>query len=85
LFQNQPNPFKEETLIGFYLPEASFATLTLMDASGRVLKTIEGGFTQGYNEVTLGKSEIGVLDGVIFYRMETRTDTAVKKMLLIRN
>lgn len=56
-----------------------------MDASGRVLKTIEGGFTQGYNEVTLGKSEIGVLDGVIFYRMETRTDTAVKKMLLIRN
>jgi hypothetical protein len=85
LFQNQPNPFKDETLIGFYLPEASFATLTLMDASGRVLKTIEGDFTQGYNEITLGKSEIGVLDGVIFYRLETRTDTATKKMLLIRN
>ena len=28
-YQNQPNPFKSETNIGSYLPEASHAMLTI--------------------------------------------------------
>jgi hypothetical protein len=32
LYQNQPNPFVNKTLIGFHLPEAAAATLTVYDA-----------------------------------------------------
>ena len=37
LYQNVPNPFINRTVIGFYLPEASEATLTVYDETGRLL------------------------------------------------
>ena len=58
LYQNQPNPFKSETVIGFNLPEASAATLTIYDVSGKVLKSIEGEFAHGYNEVAINSAEL---------------------------
>jgi len=41
LNQNTPNPFNGETVIGFNLPEAGAATLTVMDVQGKVLTVIE--------------------------------------------
>ena len=82
LYQNQPNPFKAETVIGFNLPEASAATLTVYDVSGKVLKLVKGEFEQGYNEVTLNRSELSGA-GVLYYQLDTDTDSATKKMILI--
>ena len=39
LLQNQPNPFTQETVIGFNLPEATEATLTIFDLSGQLVWT----------------------------------------------
>ena len=39
LYQNQPNPFMEETMIGFYLPKAGEISLMIRDMSGRLLKS----------------------------------------------
>ncbi len=83
LYQNQPNPFKAETNIGFNLPEAGFATLTIYDVSGRVLRTVEGDFAKGYNEVTLNRSEIAGT-GVLYYQLDTENDSATKKMIIIK-
>ncbi|MEM1320679.1 MAG: T9SS type A sorting domain-containing protein, partial [Bacteroidota bacterium] len=82
LFQNQPNPFKDETVIGFNLPQASAATLTIYDVSGRVLKQYNGEYAQGYNEVSLNRSELSAA-GVLYYTLETTTESATKKMILI--
>ena len=47
LFQNQPNPFKNNTIIGFHLPEATKARLTIYDIGGKVIKQIILGRGQG--------------------------------------
>ncbi|MEZ4982953.1 MAG: hypothetical protein R2769_15490 [Saprospiraceae bacterium] len=41
LYQNVPNPFKGETTIGFNLPEASTVTLSISDATGKVIRVVK--------------------------------------------
>jgi Cohesin domain/Dockerin type I domain len=83
LYQNQPNPFKSATVIGFELPEAAFATLTIHDVSGRLLKQIEGDFAKGYNEVEINKNDLQAA-GVAYYRLVTADFEATKSMLIIK-
>ncbi|MEO1258478.1 MAG: HYR domain-containing protein [Bacteroidota bacterium] len=80
LFQNNPNPFKELTTIGFRLPEAGQATLTVYDLSGKVLATISNTYAKGYNEITIGKDQLGSA-GVLFYQLETPGHTATRRMV----
>ena len=82
LLQNTPNPFKVETIVGFNLPKAQSATLQIMDVSGKLIKSIQGDFVRGYNEVKLNKQELQGA-GVLYYQLDTATDTATKKMILI--
>ena len=82
LYQNQPNPFKEETVIGFNMAEAGTATLSIYDVSGKVLKLIEGDFAKGYNQVSLNANELGAT-GVLYYQLESADNVATKKMIII--
>ncbi len=79
LFQNQPNPFTGKTTIGFNLPASEYAKLTIYDMTGRVLKTIEGEFKKGYNEVNV--SDLNA-SGVVEYKLQTSTNAAMKKMII---
>ncbi|MBI1227855.1 MAG: HYR domain-containing protein [Bacteroidetes bacterium] len=83
LYQNQPNPFKENTTIGFTLPERAEAKLTIYDADGRILKIFQGSFEKGYNEVNVERSELQS-GGVVFYKLETPSHNAVRKMILLQ-
>jgi hypothetical protein len=83
LYQNQPNPFKDETVIGFNLPESTFAKLTVYDVSGKVLSVIEGDYAKGYNEVSLNRAQLAGT-GVLYYQLDTDTNSATKKMILIK-
>jgi len=82
LRQNVPNPFVDETLIGFVLPEASQATLTIYDVSGRELKVIEGDYEKGYNELSVESSDLA--NGVLYYELSTPSHKGMKKMILIK-
>ncbi|MBP7184459.1 MAG: T9SS type A sorting domain-containing protein [Saprospiraceae bacterium] len=82
LFQNQPNPFKNETIIGFNLPESSSATLSVFDMSGKLIKSVAGDYKKGYNEIKLNKNELNS-SGMLYYQLETKSNTATKKMLLV--
>ena len=53
LYQNQPNPFAETTMIGFSLPAAAKATIRINDVTGKTLKLIRGEFAKGYNQINL--------------------------------
>ncbi len=83
LFQNRPNPFRNETLISFNLPEASRATLTIYDVNGKELKVVEGNFNSGYNEVPVSGAELGTT-GVLYYRLMTDMGTITKTMLVVK-
>ncbi|HMX39489.1 MAG TPA: T9SS type A sorting domain-containing protein, partial [Saprospiraceae bacterium] len=82
LMQNQPNPFAEETVIGFYLPAATTATLTVYEESGRMIYTAQGDYAKGLNSVKVDKAMLGNASGVLYYRITTDTDSATRKMIL---
>ena len=82
LHQNRPNPFNEETLISFNLPEAGFAKVTISDISGRTLKVIESNFAKGYNEVIIQSNELSAT-GVLYYQLESTEHIATKKMIIL--
>ncbi len=80
LYQNQPNPWVGKTMVGFHLPAAATATLTVYDETGRVLFTRKGDYARGYNAVQLDASVLRG-QGVLYYRLETATDSATRKMV----
>ena len=80
LYQNQPNPFVNKTVIGFHLPEAAEATLSVFDESGRMLFTQKGQFTKGYNAISVDRALLNTT-GLMYYKLETANDAATKKMI----
>ena len=82
LYQNEPNPFTNQTNIAFNLPTESLAKLTVYDATGRILKRIEQKFAKGYNEIPLTKEDVQAT-GILYYRLDTPTNSATKKMIIL--
>ena len=80
LYQNQPNPFVHKTSIGFYLPEAAEATLSVFDEAGRMVYLQKGQFGKGENSISLERALINTT-GLLYYKLETATDSATKKMI----
>jgi len=80
LYQNQPNPFVNKTFIGFHLPEAAEATLSVFDETGRVVYQQKGQFAKGENTISLDRALINTV-GLLYYKLETATDSATKKMI----
>lgn len=83
LYQNKPNPWNNQTLIGFHLPAEADAILTVYDLNGRVLKTISDRFKAGYNSVILTSEDVPS-SGVYFYRLESGGYVASMKMISVK-
>jgi hypothetical protein len=83
LLPNAPNPFKNETTIRFRLPSDVAIKLTIFDKQGRVLESINRSFSKGYNEWVVDLSDKNT-SGVLFYRIETATDTAIGRMIILK-
>lgn len=81
LYQNSPNPFKDFTKISFNLPNADACTLTFTDISGRVLKVIDGDFTEGYHQLKVKRADLNTT-GVIYYCLQGSGFKATKMMIL---
>lgn len=82
LYQNTPNPFNSISTIGFNLPEGGFATLSITDISGRLLNKVERDFETGYNEIQINSSNLPS-SGVLYYTLESATETATRKMIVV--
>ncbi len=85
LRQNTPNPFSDETVIGFSLPKAMKGTLTVRDVKGALVYKVEGNYAKGNNQVTLKKSQrgpVGSWNPGCCITWKTRT-SATKKMVVL--
>ncbi len=82
LYQNTPNPFRGETVIGFDLPSEAAGTLNIMDVSGKIVRSYNETFQKGYNQITVPASGLPAV-GVLYYQLKTEDFTATKKMILI--
>jgi hypothetical protein len=82
LYQNEPNPFDKNTVIGFQLPEAGNVDLQLFDATGKLIKQISADFDKGYHEMQIHKSELSAT-GLIYYKLSAGAHTATRKMIIL--
>ena len=84
LYQNNPNPFNNETSISFNLAEAGEAVLSVYDVTGKMLIRIVEDYQKGYNEVSLNTSDLSHMQGVMYYTLESKGYTSTKKMVGVR-
>jgi hypothetical protein len=82
LYQNQPNPFKNATMIGFDLPKAGAVDFMIYDLTGKLVYRAQGDFAAGYNQLELSRSDLPG-GGVFYYHVNTDEDSASKKMIFI--
>lgn len=79
LFQNQPNPFRQSTLIRFYLPESTETQLIIRDALGRIIWEKRKYYTSGNQEEELS---INLPNGMYWYSLKTSNALKTKAMLV---
>lgn len=88
LYQNTPNPFGGKTSITYEIPDRSFVSLKIYNATGQLIKIIEEGEKEAgrYTYVWDGYNKYGnkVPAGVYFYNLEADRNRIIKKMILIR-
>jgi hypothetical protein len=82
LYQNTPNPFKSQTVIGFELPKSERVIMNVTDVTGKTLKSysIEG--VKGVNNLVINRNDLSGA-GVLYYTLQSKSYTDTKKMLLI--
>lgn len=78
-----PNPFSDVTNIRFTIPTDQTATITILDASGRVMVNMTKAFNAGVNTVEITRDQLSS-DGLYYYQLETAERTIVKKMIMVK-
>jgi hypothetical protein len=82
-FQIYPNPFKEKTLIEFFLPKPSKVIVEVSDVLGKSVDTvIETSLQAGRHRVPWAPK--GISSGIYFCRIQTNSFTEIKKLLLVK-
>ena len=80
IFQNEPNPFNDKTIISFNLPAAGDATLKVFDVTGQVIYKNKGSFGKGINSFILTRNDLPSV-GVMIYQIESGANVGTKKMI----
>lgn len=89
LYQNYPNPFNPKTIINYDLRNTNYVTLTVYDAVGKEVITLEEGIKYaGKHSVTFDGNNLP--SGIYFYKLfsgspgESGNYYETKRMLLIK-
>jgi len=82
LYQNEPNPFLDETVVKFYLPKDQKVNLVIFDLAGQVIKSTAMDLKIGEHSVRLSESDFSST-GVFYYKLETAHQILTKKLILI--
>lgn len=81
LYQNQPNPFAEQTQITFDLPVNMDADLLIYNTVGKVVRTYNNTYQKGTNRIDIAKEDLE--NGVYYYTLRTEDFAQTRKMLII--
>jgi len=85
LEQNDPNPWTDQTVIRYTLPEDMDVTIQILSGEGVVLFTAEQAGVEGTNTYTLDAEDVSSYEGVMYYRIETADYKGTKKMIRVSN
>ena len=80
LYQNEPNPFTENSSISFELPERLFVDLSLYSLDGQLIKTIQQGqLDKGLHSFEVKEADINA--GFYFYVLKSDKEQLTKKLI----
>lgn len=83
LFQNGPNPFKQETRIAFELDQRAYVELQLQDVQGRIIRRLlNEQKNSGRHEVILDGSQLS--EGIYFCTLRVGEQVQSQKMIISR-
>ena len=83
LMQNFPNPFNPTTMISFDIPYRTYVSIKVFNLIGQEVATIvsemmdAGSYSRIWNAASLPS-------GVYFYRLQTESFNAIKRLILIK-
>ncbi|HTX18316.1 MAG TPA: carboxypeptidase regulatory-like domain-containing protein [Bacteroidota bacterium] len=81
--QNFPNPFNPSTTIRYTIPKAGMVSVKIYNILGQVVATlVEANQSAGTYNVTFNAASLS--SGVYFYRVQSGSFAAVKKMMLLK-
>ncbi len=85
---NYPNPFNPSTTISYSLPHDGMVEISVYNIKGQLVKTLVKGeqLAGNYEAVWNGKdkNEKSVSSGIYFYKLSTKDETIMKKMLMLK-
>jgi len=88
LHQNYPNPFNPTTTIGFDLPAPERVRLAVCNILGQTVTVLADTYLPAGSHLMTwdgsGPSGRKVASGIYFYRLETASETLVRKMILMK-
>lgn len=88
VLSNYPNPFNPGTTIRYALPETQQIRVAIYDVGGRLVRTlVDGSKTAGIHDVSWeGRDQAGgpVASGIYFVRIAGETQSATRKIVLIK-
>lgn len=82
LYQNAPNPFATETLIGFELEKSGTARLEIRDMAGRLVAQFQREAEIGYNQFRLDRISLGQPAGWYSYTLSANDFSETRKLIL---
>jgi len=80
LFQNEPNPFDNQSTISIYAPKQTSGVIRLLDQMGRTIYLNEQIFNKGLNTISINQKVLPS-KGLYFYCFKTDEFYDVKKMV----
>jgi hypothetical protein len=85
LGQNYPNPFNPSTQISYSIPKAGMVSLNVHDVMGREVMSLVNGYqAAGSYTATLHTAGLNLASGIYFYRLQSGSFTAIKKLVLMK-
>ena len=81
LFQNRPNPWKNETIVPFQLDPGGEAKLSIYDMAGKLVYEVGGEYESGYHEIGISRSDLPSA-GLFYYTLQAGDRRATRKMVL---
>ena len=82
VYQNNPNPFNQQTTIAFDLPAKGNAVFQLVNSQGQIVLKREAAFQKGRNELPLNTRHLP--DGTYYYQLSTPFGVVTKKMMKVQ-
>ncbi|WP_273446618.1 T9SS type A sorting domain-containing protein, partial [Neolewinella agarilytica] len=83
LLQNTPNPVLNTTTLRFVMATAGRATLSVRDASGRIVLVRQLDAIAGMNQIELTAKDLGAA-GVLTYTLTSGDFSGTRKMVVVR-